>query len=84
MPRRARADPVPYAMNGTLPVGVDEGAARATVQARQLAKLSRDFVKADALRAELVAKGIRIDDRTRCCPSEATGGLGLGLGLGLG
>ena len=31
--------------------------AQATVQARQLAKLSRDFVKADALRAELLAKG---------------------------
>ena len=37
-------------------------------QARQLAKLGRDFVKADALRAELMAKGIRIDDRTRCEP----------------
>ena len=55
-------DPAEWFARGTAGTALDAAAIDARVQARQAAKLARDFALADAIRAELAAQGIEIED----------------------
>ena len=55
-------DPAEWFARGTAGTALDAVAIDARVQARQAAKLARDFALADAIRAELSAQGIEIED----------------------
>ena len=55
----------PYERYGGLPDALDEGAISAKVAERAEAKVAKDYARADAIREELAAMGVRIRDDMR-------------------
>jgi len=54
-----------YSLKGKVPEGFDGAAAEALVTERTAAKIARNFDKADELQVQIVAMGVRLDDRRR-------------------
>ena len=55
-------DPVAWMQGGVAEAGLDAAAIEDMIAARNQAKQDRDFARADAIRAELLAQGVVLED----------------------